>query len=128
MAISAAEKLILTVGLLNFAGLFVYLGVFYYFVFTKMDFMVSHLKNCPLVMNRINSLRSGLPGKMYVFGAITAVLTVPGRMIRIGGASAEDIENFPADLKRKIVVLHWSGMTALLIMCVLWLIIELELV
>jgi len=118
----------LTVGLLNFSGTFLYIGISYYFAHTKMDLMLSYLKNCPSVTLRRPSLALGLSGKFYVFIAITAVLTVPRRMIRIGGASAEDIANFPTDLRRKIIWLHWSGMTMLLILCVLALIVEFELI
>ena len=128
MAISAAEKVILTVGLLNFSGIFLYLGISYYFALTKMDLMLSYLKNCPSVTLRIHSLKLGLSGKMYVFAGISAVLIMPHRMIRIGGASAEDIANFPPDLRRKIIWLQWGGMMMQLIMFVLWLIVEFELV
>jgi hypothetical protein len=128
VAISASEKVFLGVGLLNFAGALLYLGISYYFALTKMDLMLPYLKNSPSVMLRIHSLKLGLSGKMYVFAGISAVLMMPHRMIRIGGASAEDIANFPPDLRRKIIWLQWGGMTMLLIMSVLWLIIEFELI
>ena len=128
MIVSAGDKIIAFFAVVNFIGIFFYIGVSYYFCLTKMNLMLSYLKNCPSVTLRRPSLALGLSGKFYVFIAITAVLTVPRRMIRIGGASAEDIANFPTDLRRKIIWLHWSGMTMLLILCVLALIVEFELI
>ncbi|HEX8595622.1 MAG TPA: hypothetical protein VF682_20465 [Pseudomonas sp.] len=128
MAISTNEKIFLIVGLLDFSGIFIYLGISYYLASTKMELMLFHLSNCRAVMSRTPSLRLGLTGKMYVFAGIIAVLTMPRRLIRKGGANAEDIANFPPGLRRKIVVLNWSGVALLLVMCVLWLIIEFELI
>lgn len=128
MAISGSEKILLTVSLLNTAGIFIHIGISYYFAHSKMELMLSHLKNCPAVMLRTPSLKLGYSGKMYVFIAITAVLAMPRRLVRIGSASAEDIDNFPADLKRKIIMLYWSCLALTAVMCVLAVIVEFELV
>ena len=40
--------------------------------------------------------------------------------LRDGGASSEDLKNFPARLKRKLIVVHWGGVSFLLILFGLW--------
>ena len=59
----------------------------------------------------------GPGGRLFVLGAIMGLMTVPRLYLRDGGASAEDLKNFPADLKRKLIVLHWAGGMFLLVMC-----------
>jgi hypothetical protein len=45
------------------------------------------------------------------------LMTTPRLYLRDGGASAEDLKNFPADLKRKLIILHRTGWVLLLVMC-----------
>ena len=128
VAISAGEKVFLTVGLLNTLGVFIHVGISCYFAYNKMGVMLSHLTNCPAVTRRVPSLQLGLLGRMYVFVAITAVLAMPRRLVRMGSANAEDIESFPLGLKRKIIMLYWSCLVLTLIMLALSLVVELELI
>jgi hypothetical protein len=128
VAISSNEKVLLAVALLNTAGIFIHIGISYYFAYSKMEVMLFHLRNCPAVTHRVPSLKLGASGRMYVFIAITAVLAMPRRLVRIGSASAEDIENFPLDLKRKIIMLYWSCFALALVMLILTLIIEFEII
>ncbi|MNN91743.1 hypothetical protein D3C81_2098970 [compost metagenome] len=55
-------------------------------------------------------------------------MTTPQLYLRDGGANAEDLKNFPADLKRKLIVLQWTGWGLLLIMFGLFATIKLELI
>ncbi|MPR03130.1 hypothetical protein F0169_14240 [Pseudomonas sp. MAFF 212408] len=88
--------------------------------YTKMELMLSHLKNCPAVMIRAPFKSAGTWGRMFVLGAIMGVMTVPRLYLRDGGASSEDLKNFPARLKRKLIVVHWGGVSFLLILFGLW--------
>jgi len=108
MSVSTAEKIFLCVSLIDFGGIFVSLGIALHLAYTKMDLMLDHLKNCPAVMIRAPFKDGGPSGRLFVQGAIMGLMTTPRLYLRDGGASAEDLKNFPADLKRKLIVLHWS--------------------
>lgn len=120
MSVSTAEKVYLCVGLIGFAGVFVYLGCAMHLVYTKMELMLGHLKNCPAVMIRAPFKNGGPWGKMFVLVGIMAVIIAPRLYLLDGGASSEDLKNFPARLKRKMIVMHWCGVSCLLILVGLW--------
>jgi hypothetical protein len=108
MSVSAADKVFLCISLSGFGGVFVCLGIGLHLAYTKMDLMLDYLKNCPSVMNRTFFLNSGPLGRLFVLGGITGLMISPRLYLRDGGASADDLKNFPVDLKRKLIVLHWS--------------------
>jgi hypothetical protein len=117
MSVSTADKVFLCVGLIDFGGIFVWIGIALHLAYTKMDLMLAHLKNCPAVMIRAPFKNGGPSGRLFVQGAIMGLMTTPRLYLRDGGASAEDLKNFPADLKRKIIILHRTGWVLLLVMC-----------
>jgi hypothetical protein len=128
MSISTADKIFLCVGLIDFVGILIIIGISLHLAYTKMDVMLNHLQNCPAVMIRA-PLRNGGPwGNMFLLGAIMGVMTTPRLYLRDGGASAEDLKNFPAVLRRKLIVLQWTGWGFLLVMFGLVAAAELELV
>jgi len=45
------------------------------------------------------------------------LMVVPGVFLRNGAASAEDLKNFPAALKYKLIVMQWVSWMLLLVMC-----------
>jgi len=45
----------------------------------------------------------GAWGRLFVLVAIMGVMTMDG------GANAKDLQNFPGSLRRKLIVLHLSG-------------------
>jgi hypothetical protein len=116
MSVSTANTFILWVGLIGFGGVFVSLGIALHLAYTKMDMMLDHLKNCPAVMIRAPFKNGGPGGRLFVLGAIMGLMTVPRLYLRDGGASAADLKSFPADLKRKLIVLHWGGCVPLLVL------------
>jgi hypothetical protein len=93
-----------------------------------MDRMLDHLKNCPTIMIRTFLINTGPWGRLIVLGAITGLMITPRIHLRIGGASAEDLNNFPADLKRKLIVLYWTIGILVLAMCGLAAVVKLGLV
>lgn len=117
MNVSAADKIFLCIGIIDFGGIFVWIGVALHLAYTKMDVMLGHFKNCPAVMNRVPLNNTGPWGRLFVQGAIMGLMTTPRLYLRDGGANAEDIKSFPAGLKRKLVILHWGGWALLLVMC-----------
>ena len=46
-------------------------------------------------------------------------MTMPDIYLRDGGANAKDLESFPRGLRRKLIVLHWSGVFFIVVL--LWL-------
>ncbi|WP_160107424.1 hypothetical protein [Pseudomonas izuensis] len=128
MSVSTADKIFLCVGLAYFAGSSIFIGVSLHLAYTKMDLMLNHLRNCPAVMIRAPFRNGGPWGNLFLLGAIIGVVTTPRIYLRDGGASAEDLKNFPVDIKRKLVVLHWTGWRLLLVMFCLYLAVEFDLV
>jgi hypothetical protein len=128
MSLSSGGTIFLVIGLIDFIGAFISIGISLHLAYTKMDVMLNHLKNCPAVMIRA-PLRNGGPwGNMLLLGAIMGVMTTPQLYLRDGGANAEDLKNFPANLKKKLIILQWTGWGLLLVMLGLFAAIKLELV
>ncbi|MEG0324859.1 MAG: hypothetical protein RR619_12740, partial [Raoultibacter sp.] len=72
-----------------------------------------HLKNCSAVMAQA-PLRNGGPwGKLLLVGWIAGVFTFPGYYLKHGGVSIEDLDNFPAPLRRKLIALKWTAIILL---------------
>lgn len=116
MSISTADKIFLCVGLISFGGTFIIIGISLHLAYTKMDVMLDHLKNCPAVMARASFRNGGPWGNMFLLGAIMGVMTTPRLYLRDGGACAQDLENFPTELKRKLIILQLTGWGLLLVM------------
>jgi hypothetical protein len=88
--------------------MFIWIGVALHLAYTKADLMLGHLKNSSSVVS-IASLRHDGPwGKLLLVGGVSGFVTFSGFYIKRGGLSVEDINSFPAPLKRKLVVLQWS--------------------
>jgi len=117
MSLSTAEKIFLCVALIDFGGIFVWIGIALYLAYTKMDLMLAHLKNSPTVMIRAFLINAGPWGRLHVFGLIMGLMVTPRLFLRDGGVSAEDLKNFPAALKHKLVVMQWVSWALLLVMC-----------
>ena len=116
MSVSVADKIFLCFGLIDFGGLFIWLGIASHLAYTKMDLMLDHMKNSPIVMIRRFLIHAGLWGRLHVFGLIMWLMVMPGIALRKGIVSAEDLKAFPADLKRKLIVMQWFGWGLLLVM------------
>lgn len=113
MSISLADKIFLTAGLIDFGGIFIWIGINLHLAYTKMDYMLELLKNSSLIKT-LTPLNQGGPwGKFLLVGGIAGVLTFPEMYIKRGTANADDIRNFPPRLKRKLVILHWVCITLL---------------
>ena len=88
--------------------MFIWIGVALYMAYTKMDVMLGCLKNSSSVMS-MASLRHGGPwGKLLLVGGVSGFITFPGFYLKRGSINAEDVNNFPAPLRRKLVALQWT--------------------
>lgn len=128
MSLSTAQKIHFVIGLIDFGGLFIFIGTALYLAYTKMDFMLHHLRNCPAIINR-RDLRNGGPrANLVLMGEIMGALAMPHLSLRNGGISADDLKSFPAGLRRILVTLYWLGWTCLIVMFVFCAVTKLELV
>lgn len=109
MSITNTEKTFPCFSLTGFGGGIVFLGVSLYYAYAKIDLMLEHLKHCSAVTVRI-PLRKGDPcSRIFLLGGIISVFITPNILLREGGANSEDLKNFPASLRRRLIMLHWSG-------------------
>ena len=88
--------------------MFVWIGIALHMAYTKMDLMLEHLKNGSAIMNQAPLRHGGPWGKLLLIGGISGIVTFPGFYLKRGGLSAEDLNNFPAPLKRKLALIQWS--------------------
>jgi hypothetical protein len=117
VSLSATNDIIFYVVLVDFGGIVGWLGIALYIAYFKVDLMLNHLKNCPVVMIRAPFKNGGPGGRLFLLGAIIGLMTMPRFHIRHGGASAEDLKNFPKDLKLKLIILQRMGWLLMLVMC-----------
>ncbi|MDD2048933.1 hypothetical protein [Pseudomonas putida] len=116
MSLNTADKIFLAVGIIDFGGIFVWIGVCLHIAYTKMNLILDHLKYSS-VFRTLTSLTHGGPwGKLFLVGGVSNILTFPRFYLNRRSVSAEDLRSFPASLKRKLVVLQWFGIGLLLTM------------
>jgi hypothetical protein len=102
-------------------GMFIWLAVVLHMAYTQLDLMVEHLKNSQAVMTSA-SLRKGGPwGKLMLVGTISGAVTFPDFHLRKGKLDQNDLSSFPLPIKRKLVILQWSGMGLFCLLGLLWL-------
>lgn len=124
MSLNIADKIFLAVGLIDFAGIFFCLGFALYLYHTKMDEMLDHFKNS----RSVAPPKYGGPlGKIRAVMNIASFLSFPS-LRKYSGAREEDIDNFPPQLKGKLVMLYWGVIGLLLVMVALAAVVKLGLV
>ena len=116
MNMSFGDKIFLSVGLIDFGGIFLWIGVCLHLGYTKMDHMLDHLRNRSLLHTLTPLKHSGPWGKLLLVGSISSVLAFPESYLKRGKISPDDLHKFPLALKRKLVILQWVGLTLLLTM------------
>ena len=116
MSLNIVDKVLLSIAIVDLAGLILWIGLCLHLAYTKMDLMLEHLKNCSAIMTRA-PLRYGGPwGRLLLVGGISGIVTFPQFYLKRGELSSEDLASFPAPLKRKLVMLQWSVISLLLVM------------
>jgi hypothetical protein len=128
MSLNTADIVFLAVGLIDFGGAIVCIGVALHMAYTKMDVLLDHFKHSPAVI-ALTPLRHGGPwGKLLIVGGISGFVTFPVFYIKRGSISAEDINNLPAPIKCKFIVLQWCVIVFLLVMLGLAVVVEFNIV
>ncbi|POA29197.1 MULTISPECIES: hypothetical protein [unclassified Pseudomonas] len=116
MSLNVVDKVLLSIALIDLAGIFLWIGVCLHLAYTKMDLMLEHLKSCSAIMSRAPLRHGGPWGKLLLVGGISGIVTFPGFYLKRGELSSEDLANFPASIKRKLAVMQWSVIWLLLVM------------
>lgn len=120
MNVPLLELVFLIVVLVELIGIVVCLIAALYLAYTKLDTMLESLSNCPAVMTRAALKNGGPVGKLFVLGGVMGVVARPSIYLRDGGASPTDLANFPAPLKRQLVVLQLTSWGLVASMVLIW--------
>lgn len=120
MNVSTADIVFLSVALTAFGGIFIWIGACLHLAYTQMDEILERLKHCSAVLRRTPLRYAGPWGKLLLIGGITGIITFPGIYLKHGGVSIDDLNNFPAPLKRKLAVLQWSAIVLLAVLILLF--------
>lgn len=127
MSLSIADTIFLCGGLMGFGGIFIYLGVSLYIAYTKMDRMLACFKNSPYIMIRAPMINGGPWGRLFVLREIVGVIQMPGFYIPDGDVCPEDIDQFPKQLKARLIILHrvgayfaWELLLLSVVFCIDW--------
>jgi hypothetical protein len=98
-------------------GVFTLMGVMLHTAYTKEGVILEHFKNSsvsgPMKYN-------GLMGKLVFISGAMAIVTFPRIHLKHRRVSAEDLKNFPASLKRKLVILQWIGIVLVSSLFLIW--------
>ena len=116
MTLSTGDTVLLSIILVDFAGIFLWIGACLHLAYTQADKMLEHLKNSPAITTW-GPIRQGGPwGKLMFVGGLCGLITFPSYQIKKGQLNAGDFAGFPAALKRKLVFLQWSMIGLLVVM------------
>lgn len=116
MGLDVVDKVLLSIAIVDLAGIGLWLGFCLHLAYTQMDLILRHLRNCSAVMARAPLRHGGPWGKLLLIGGISGIVTFPKFYLKRGELSSEDLAGFPAPLKRKLAVLQWSVIGLLLVM------------
>jgi hypothetical protein len=116
MSLNTIDKVFLTVGLIDFGGAVICIGVALHMAYTKMDVLLDCFKTSPAVRS-LAALRHGGPwGRLLVVSGISGFVTFSGFYIKRGTISAEDINNLPPQIRNRLVVFQWCAIGLLVVM------------
>lgn len=89
-------------------GLFIVEGIALYWEMTLKQELLSYFSNSPGILTKATSKRDSLILKLMFIGAIAGAVAQPAGYIKRGELSADDLQNLPLSLKRKLVIMHWT--------------------
>lgn len=92
---------------ITFLGAFIMIGAHLYWIRTHLNEALAHLKNSPIVNQQRAFLYFGIWGKMALLGGIAGFLTYSGYFIKRGLLDADEVNNFPEPLKKKLIASHY---------------------
>lgn len=125
MSLSGVDKILVTLAVADIAGIIIWISICLHLAYTQLDVILEHLENSPAVTARAPLRHGGPWGKLLLIGGISGIVTFPGFYLKRGQLSAEDLENLPTALKRKLVILYKCVLGLLSVMVVFGIGIEL---
>jgi len=108
MSVSIVDTLFLASGLMVFGGALVAFGIAVHLGYTKGDFLSGYFQNSSSLITMPVRLNTGLIGKVRLIYSVSSVVTFPRFFLKHGFVTAEDINRFPSDLRRRLVALQWT--------------------
>ena len=120
MTVSVADQVFLVLGLSIFGGAVFCIGLSLHMAYTKMELMLEHLKNCSIVRTHAPLKYGGPWGKLMLIGWIAGVFAFPEYYLKRGQASLNDLNDFPANLRKKLVMLKWASLVLFAAMIILF--------
>lgn len=105
---------------LLFLSLTIWFATALHMAYTKIDVILEHLKNSPEITSHSGLLKDGLRGRLKLISNICDYVTSPNKGIKNGTISAEDVENLPKPIKRKLIILRRSLVVLVLSLALLW--------
>lgn len=128
MSLDISNKVLLVIILTDFSGIFIWIGICLYLAYTKMDLILEHLQNSPAITIRAPLRHGGPWGKLLLIGGISGIVTFPGFHLKRNQLSTQDLANFPIELRRKLVYLHWGAIGLSVIMVTFGIAVMLDLI
>lgn len=119
---STAEYIFGYTGGLILLGVLVWISIALHLAYTKIDLILTHLKNCPAIMVRAPLRHGGPWGKLLLVGGISGIITFPNFYLKRGELNADDLSKLPFMLRRKLLIMHWSVILLLSAAFILWVI------
>lgn len=119
MTVSVSERMFMVVGLIDLVGLLIWIGICLHLAYTKIEFMLEHLKNSSAILTMLPLRDSGPWGKLMLVGGVSGLITFSSFYIRRGALNVKDLDDFPIALKRKLIALQWSVIVLVSVMAVL---------
>jgi hypothetical protein len=100
--------------------MFIWIVVALHMAYTKMDVIFEHLKSSPAITTLAFWRHAGPAGRLRMISNIADYVASPRKGIENGSICAEDLKNLPAPIKRKLIILHRSGLPLLGSLFLLW--------
>lgn len=107
--ITSAHDFVVVLGGLTLLGLFVVMGVYVYWGYTRMDSIMEGVKECSLINRYRFYLQMGPWGRMMMVGGVASCLLFSKYLIGRGLLNAQDIDDFPGSLKVSMIVSQYVG-------------------
>jgi hypothetical protein len=105
MSVNAVDAVFLISGLIVFGGMLVVFGGVIHLGCTKGNVLLEHFQNGSSLITIPARIDPGLTGKVRLVYSVSSVVTFSRFYLKRGLVTAEDINRFPSDLRRRLVTL-----------------------
>jgi hypothetical protein len=85
-----------------------WLTIALHLAYTKSGEILEHLKHCSAIRIRAPLRSMGIPGRLLLIGGISGIVTFPKTHLRRGELCAQDLQQLPRSLRRRLIALQWG--------------------